>query len=896
MKSTSNLLDPKNSELPDILSSHDKLKPHNKSFDNLSGSSPDSADFDSCIGSPDKSEILTGKLQLPLKVNQLAKSATVGALGPPKVKRNFVIPPRDQRKSFGKEFIPTQQQPESQPLLIIKRTPSKINLPPEVGKPKVALKVNINSETKKYFGDTPSKTTAKPPPKPILKRAETLKSNTNQNKLVKQISLPETEVEKEQTKPSQSFNFEPEDSDLNDVDNYIEDLLLKKDELLKPIDPNKYSFTRADDPEDEEENVSSSIEDLLKALEVETKVDPSEIVDKPEEKIEDLLSWMDNLDHQTQERKVYRSYSDVKYKNLERILKAPKNADAVISKIPKDNLTYFERHLAGKSVEDADKTDSSFKLTRSKTDVFCNKPRSSVDLDAMTKVDIKKVLLKFEKPNTEDDLETKPPINLPKRKSFSSFKFAARNLENSESENDGFKKTLPSSNSMVNVSQIRENLLNKARSASNSRRNSFNEALPKETLPASSGKVESRSSRELEKEDEELSNILKDIEEFVDSTINKIGKQEKEKNGGQINKKTNNEKVGKTELTKVDGKSSALVNQVTTAKTSNELVAKATKAGDDKSVLQKSENSKRQTKTDLEDKNEINTQQLKKSSASQIKGNEILEPKPQNKIIQSLSTKPVQQNNKLKQNRNNSQGKIDSLSAENNTEKNHLPKSASGVNLNVEDNSVKGSTESVHSFRSAVDNPNLLEVESGPEVDNPTQYSVTVSVTESRVFPQFQQHFTPEPAPSINIDDLYAKVNKPSKTNAQNSPPSPTPRRNKNFEEIAAPQRPMRQKSFEGRKNPTAAFKSQIPVPVNGVDHAKGTLTPVVPQRKRSTNSSPQLNRRNANSCPPGSVVNESGHLEPRRETVKSFNAPKPQKLEMRNRDSKSKEKDCCLQ
>lgn len=813
VKPTSNLLEPKNSELPDILSNHDKLKP-NKSSDNLSaGSSPDSADFDSCIGSPDKNVIS------PPKPHFLVKSATAGNLAPPKVKRNFVIPPKEQRKSFGKEFIPTYQNPEPQPLLIIKRTPSKINLPPEIGKPKVALKVNMNTDTKKYFGENSTKMSAKPP-KPILKRAETLKNSATQNKLVKQISLPETEVEKEKT--NQSFNFEPEDADLNDVDNYIEDLLAKKDELLKPIDPKKYTFTAANDSSEGE--VSSSIEDLLKALEIETKVEVPEITEKPDEKIEDLLNWMDNLDYQTQERKVYRSYSDVKYKNLERILKAPKKADAVISKIPKDNLTYFERHMSGKTVEEPE-MNSNFKLARSKTDVFCNKPRTSVDLDAVTKVDIKKVLMKFERQTNDDELENRPPVNLPKRKSFSSFKFATKNQE---------ERNIANSKSMVNVSQIRENLLNKARSASNSRRNSFTENSQKEI----GSKVENKNNKkELEKDVDELSSILKDIEDFVDNTINKIG---------------NADVSGESETDGVGRKKSELALQ---------LLEKAVD-GRNKQIVKKSpvienKNESENKNGTVEKKNSNFTLALQKSpvNANKMESGE----KP------LLSVKAGDDTN----------GSTDSVHSLNSNLTLELPKSSVNAN-NVESaektfltlkagDNINGSTESVHSFRSATGTPNSLETET-----TPTQYSVTISVTESRIFPQFQQQSL---APPQNIDDLYAKVNKQNKK----SPPSPTPRRNK--KETEAPQRPMRQKSFEGRhsnKTPTPAFKSQIPVP-------QENKKPIAPQRKRSTTASPQLNRKNTNT-------------EPKKETVKSFNAPKPQRVEMRNRDSKSKEKDCCLQ
>lgn len=819
VKSTYNFLDPKTSELPDILSSHDKLKASNSSENLLlnrsgEGSSPDSADFDSCIGSPERSEtVITGKLQIgPPKLNPLVKSATAGSLGPQKIKRNFVIPPKEQRKAFGKEFIPSQQLPEPQPLLIIKRTPSKINLPPEVGKPKVALKVNIDA--KKYFGEAPTKISIPTPKKPksILKRSETLKDTATPSKLVKQTSLPETEVEKEKTDPSRSFNFEPEDSDLKDVDNYIEDLLANEDDLLKPVDPNKYRFTGAED----EEKVSSSIEDLLKALEIETRAEAAEVVDKPDEKIEDLLSWMNNLDHQTHERKVYRSYSDVKYKNLERILKAPKKADAVISKIPKDNITYFERHMSGKSVvEDPDT--SGFKLTRSKTDVFCNKPRSSVDLDAVTNVDIKKVLLKFENQNSEDDVGGKPPVNLPKRKSFSSFKFAPKNRENSESENPILKETIPNSKSMVNVSQIRENLLNKARSASNSRHSSFSDVSQKGTrLPASSA----GSSKELSRDVDELSNILKDIENFVDNTINKIGST---KDAPLDQEKSESKQQGSTSDDKIDLKygNSNFERNIRSCK-------------DDRTNLQS-------TKTD--------NREFEISSVSKTEGtkseNNLQLPKHKAKDA-SDSLRPL-----------------------------------------VGESNLNASTESVHSYTSAMDNPNYLDLE--PSSDNNQQhYSVTVSVTESRIFPQFEETATP----SVNIDDLYAKVNKQNKSAQKSAPPSPVPRLNKKplaaADDAEMPQRPMRQKSNEGK----SGFKSQLPVPLENKNRANGTgnnlKQPVAPQRKRSTTASPQLKRKNENSAPASPV--------PKKEVVKSFNAQKPQKVEIRNRDSKSKEKDCCLQ
>lgn len=349
--------------------------------------------------------------------NALSKSATVGNIGASKITRNFVLPPRENRKSFGKEFIPAFKTQEPEPLLIIKRTPSKLNLPKEVGKPKVAVTKNI-SEAKKYFGEY-----KKPEiPKPILRRSETLKTNPTLI-LTKQNSLPEKNLDTK-TKDETPFNFDPLDADLKDIDNYIENLIANEDELMKPIDPDKYKTKEETPPPPPE--LSSSIEDLLRALETETKVDEALVLNEPKEKIDDLLSWMEELDHTPSDRKVYRSLSDVKYKNLEHVLKTPKSS--VISKLPKDNITYFEKYLSGKKVDipdEQDETEEQFKLTRSKTDVYCNKSRGSVDLDALAKVNIKKVLQKFESIDYDQEKkETKPLPSSVKRQSIGSFRFS----------------------------------------------------------------------------------------------------------------------------------------------------------------------------------------------------------------------------------------------------------------------------------------------------------------------------------------------------------------------------------------------------------------------------------------------------------------------------------------
>lgn len=452
---------PSHHHLPDILSNH---------RENPSDTNASAEEFHSCSGSPDAK----GSAEAVKANSLLSKSATVGCLN---VKRNFVLPPKEQRKSFGKEFVPAFKSETPAPLLIIKRTPSKINLPPEVGKPKVAVKEDIGG-AKKYFGESNSAVKKRPLPKPVLKRSET-NAALPPNKLVKQASLPETDVEKRQT-ARVTFNFEPKEEDLEAVDSYIEDLLANKEELMKPIDPNKYKAKLSESEDEEDEKVSSSIEDLLKALETETKAKGDELVEQPEEKIEDLLSWMENLDHQTQEHKVFRSYSDVKYKNLERILKVPKRADSVISKLPQDNIKYFERRFSGKpSLEEEERgqSESNFKLCRSKTDTFCNKGRmSSVDLDAVTNVDIKKVLMKFERKNSEEE-EVKQVDR--KRRSFSSGK--------------------------VDCSKF-----DKSRSTSS-------EALSENSVIDAKENIGSNES------DLELSNVLKDIEQFVDSTLVSLG-------------------------------------------------------------------------------------------------------------------------------------------------------------------------------------------------------------------------------------------------------------------------------------------------------------------------------------------------------------------------------------
>lgn len=354
------------------------------------------------------------------KSNPLARSATASSLTSSKPKRNFVLPPKEQRKSIGEVF--QEKVKLDEPLLVIRRTPSKVTLPKEI-KPKVAVNAK-GLDTSKYFG------LPKIPQKSKIKRGDTAVTRSRPP-LIKQASLPETANEKNEA----TFNFDLKESDLDHVDDYIEDLLSKKDELEKPVDYSKYATQNHEDisPENEKEELSSSIEDLFKALEEVTDVPHREMQKESDEKIDDLLKFMEELDHQTPERKVYRSVSDVKYRNLERLLKSPQRSESVVSKLPRNNLSFFETILKGKETPRDSSSDENLAeprtrgLCRSKTEIHFNrgnkKQRTSVDVDAVGKVDIKSVLKKFESFEQEDELKApKPEKKIIKRMSLGNFR------------------------------------------------------------------------------------------------------------------------------------------------------------------------------------------------------------------------------------------------------------------------------------------------------------------------------------------------------------------------------------------------------------------------------------------------------------------------------------------
>lgn len=499
--------------LPDILPSHDRL--HSRSSDNLSDfNSAESGDLDLNMNKiADDKDVVVGKLTIPSKQNNdtkpnlLSKSATSGDISNRTPLRNFEIPKKGARTQFGAEFVPKFNNNEPEPLLIIKRTPSKVNLPKEVGKPKVALSKNI-LDTQKYFGNA---TKSKPPKKP-LQRSETISQAPPRLPLVKQSSLPETSTEKEEIK---GFNFEPADEDLKDIDSYIENLLANEEELEKPIDPNKYKIQETP-PQSEDEKVSSSIEDLLKALETEGHVD--DLVAQPEEKMDDLLAWMEGLEYDTQDRKVCRSFSDVKYKHLEKVLKTPKISEAIVSKIPRNNLSFFESHLSGRPLRrqnssDSDEAPRPCNLKRSNTEIHFKKgaiARSSVDLDAVSKVDIKKMLQKFERSDNESSKErSKSPVRLvTKRNSFAAFRTSSTDAADKLPP-----KIIPKTKPIKNTIKMFESGGTSSQETSQKKRfplqKSFSEArIPKQKL----GKKQS-----------EWEATMNNLEKFVQETLESIG-------------------------------------------------------------------------------------------------------------------------------------------------------------------------------------------------------------------------------------------------------------------------------------------------------------------------------------------------------------------------------------
>lgn len=278
----------------------------------------------------EKAVMTTGYNKLGFKPTPLARSMTFAALSGSKVHESFM----------------KSQSQKPQPLLVIKRTPNKAEVPEsKIGKPRVAVKSEIIADAKKYFGADKKKPLA-----PRLCNAVSRRSSES-NILLK-------------ANRKVSFSFEPEDTDVSD---YLEHLLENEDELLKPLPPQVPT-----ESESEEESASSSIEDLMLALHVENKIHGSEEIDG-------LLDWIDDLDHSHE--------ANSKYKHLETALKSPRTAEALINKIPNNSINFFENQFLGKN--DEGRRESLYELKRSKTE----------DLDATSNVSVKNILEKFESKN-----------------------------------------------------------------------------------------------------------------------------------------------------------------------------------------------------------------------------------------------------------------------------------------------------------------------------------------------------------------------------------------------------------------------------------------------------------------------------------------------------------------
>ena len=163
-------------------------------------------------------------------------------------------------------------------------------------------------------------------------------------------------------KSQPGYNFEPQDSDLEQLDDYIEDLIENEDKLYVPTgrEPALTLTTPSLSSSSSSSTQSQSIDDLLSALESEIHEDKSNVI-ASSGRVSELLGWMKEMDFgQNSAENTKQSYNELKYKNLEKLLKRSEKS-SFISKIPQDNLCFFERKMSGVQ-------DQNFALERSKTD------------------------------------------------------------------------------------------------------------------------------------------------------------------------------------------------------------------------------------------------------------------------------------------------------------------------------------------------------------------------------------------------------------------------------------------------------------------------------------------------------------------------------------------------
>ncbi|KAG5890928.1 hypothetical protein JTB14_019871 [Gonioctena quinquepunctata] len=929
VKSSSNL----NSHFPDILSNHNRLSvsdiPLNRSSDNISA---DSADYNSAeSGELDfnmnkkklddsNKNIVVGKLTIAKnngadksnsdpnrgnkpepKSNPLCKSVTSGDL---LIRRNFVVPPKENRKMFGDEFVSKFKSAEPEPLLIIKRTPSKISLPKEVGKPKVAVNTNVFDKTK-YFG---------------------------------------------------------------------------VEELHKPIDPDKYKQPEESSSEPEEEKVSSSIEDLLKALETEAVDlnDKEDAQEKPCENIEDLLSWMDSLEHQTKDRKVYRSFSDVKYQNLEKFLKTPNTSDCVVNKIPKNNISFFESHLSGKGLPRENSSDSDeqgvvwrrkkINLTRSKTEISFdkgNKVRKSVDLDNIEKVDIKKMLQKFETANEEP--VPKPAANnifkrnsfAGKRNSFADFKLANSGKDEKIKEimDLSFKsKPQPIKNT---IQKFEKGLVENKDALAENTNVSHDHPKSKQTSPENYKKAIDEYS-------------FDDLEKFVQETLNSIGNKyelaDGSENANPEENKWNAQVTVTTILTNPMEEDPSKEETPVSEKKSDVETEPELKTNDDQCAPTKldaallintvdtcnalSENESVPPMPKIEDSKENYPCAVRSTNVNDIGSDTVTilpdtRNVPENLIInESVALIPYEINVLPELNEaENDQEKscTDTLSTEIDYDLPHaFSRAVESTDTSVADEtSLHGHSglsqdhenklQACETDDSSSEQSDISDVDDCEEASSETDDS-DAETTESEVMPaqrnspadledlsakpciepldQCQpacletsekkespsqsvtlklEHNIPEGTSVPNEEDLYAKVCKQKAGDSEQSIPI----------EDCPPQRPQRQKSFERRAN-------NLDLPPEKPDNVSG-CPPCAPiRRKRSVAASPVPERKlidiNAQSV---STNERSGVIrgdEVKKEVVTSYHIPKPQTVDLRKLSSDSstssndKDKDCCIQ
>lgn len=854
--------------VPDIINNHNRLDiskilPLNKSPSNYSINSDifNSAESDLDINmnrtSAHEPNVVVGKLTITpkadskppldnkhLKSSPLAKSATAGNLNISKPKRNFVLPPREQRRSFGQEFTPKFKLEE--PLLVIKRTPSKVNLPKEI-KPKVAVNTKV-LDTKKYFGA----------PKNIQK-SKLLRSDTNAVRakppLVKQTSLPVTTDEINED--IKSFNFDLKDSDLDDIDNYIEDLLTKEDELENPIDSNKY-VSKPESHKDQEENVSSSFEDLFSALEKETDVTEREQVKESDEKIEDLLKWMEELDHQTPERKVYRSVSDVKYKNLESLLRKPERFDSVVSKIPKNNVAFFEAILKGKDVPKDSSDEDLYEppsrgLCRSKTEVHFNRgkiPRTSVDLDAVSKVNIKTVLKKFESFDQEDEApKPKPEKPVIKRLSLGNFK---SNIRVDEPKKISVKPK-PIANTIKKF-----------------------ESEPKEFKKLKHRIHEPKRVLTTKYDEKSFEDTIKDLEKFVDDTIESIGKNDRKP-------KPKSNELGKS-------KSDWCVNVTVSSKVSPEFLKMQQEVADKK---EKESVQKINALPLPNSATEINKEPSKDSSNKVEEMGHVDFAKELKDFQEAMSALTDETSRSEPHNCK----AIDSseISSKENTEK-HTDLEESSISSEY-----KPEANMPQDFSQAVESSSLEGILDRHVVQNSSienENETLLAIKEKSILEEDETGIKAEKTVGyVNLEDLYVNVNKPKKE-VPYSPPVPR-RRKHSHDGLSGPHPPPRahrQKSQEHKVN----SENEVPI----APHRKrcNTVSPL-PRRKNETGELRSLDNNGRSTS--------TSNLEVKKAIVSSYNLPGPQAVCINGPKShsteniqkfppkygrKDKDKDCCIQ